>query len=82
MGAPPAPRPLPPTDAPQQTSKRRPEPNGDDAPHSPLASIGLNLQKVAWRRKIAGVVSPTVYRTYWVVGMVGIILASILDFGA
>jgi len=42
----------------------------------------LNLQKVAWRRKIAGVVSPTVYRTYWVVGMVGIILASILDFGA
>lgn len=47
-----------------------------------INNFGLNLQKLAWRRQQAGNVSPHVYRFYWVVGMILIVMASVCDFVA
>jgi len=44
-------------------------------------NLGVNLQKLAWSKKQAGG-AQTVYRSYWMLGMTCIILASVFDFSA
>jgi hypothetical protein len=44
--------------------------------------VGLNLQKLAWTKKQSNVIRGSVYRTYWLLGMAFIVLASIFDFVA
>ncbi|KAH9261369.1 hypothetical protein BASA81_000001 [Batrachochytrium salamandrivorans] len=45
-------------------------------------NFGLNLQKLAWTKKQSNVIRKSVYSTYWAVGMIFIIMASVLDFVA
>jgi hypothetical protein len=45
-------------------------------------NFGVNLQKLAWTKKQQGEVGQSVYRSYWLFGMVCIILASLFDFAA
>ena len=47
-----------------------------------LNNIGVNLQKLAWTKKQSNAIRGSVYRTYWLLGMVGIVLAAIFDFVA
>ncbi len=47
-----------------------------------INNIGVNLQKLAWTKKQNNSSSTTAYRTYWVLGMIGIVGASIFDFAA
>jgi hypothetical protein len=47
-----------------------------------LNNLGVNLQKLAWTKKQSNVIRGSVYRTYWLVGMICIVLASVFDFVA
>lgn len=46
-----------------------------------LNNLGVNFQKLAWTKKQMEF-SPSVYRSYWLLGIIGIIGASFLDFAA
>ena len=45
-------------------------------------NFGVNLQKLAWTKKQSNVIRGSVYRTYWLLGMMCIVLASIFDIVA
>jgi hypothetical protein len=45
-------------------------------------NLGVNMQKLAWTKKQLNQASGPVYRTIWLVGLLGVILASVFDFVA
>lgn len=45
-------------------------------------NLGVNLQKLAWTKKQTGSGPNSLYRTFWLLGMVGIVMASFCDFAA
>jgi hypothetical protein len=47
-----------------------------------LNNLGVNLQKLAWTKKQSSTISPSVYRTYWLLGMSAVVMASVFDFVA
>lgn len=47
-----------------------------------LNNLGVNLQKLAWTKKQSNMIRGSVYRTYWLFGMVCIVMASVFDFVA
>jgi hypothetical protein len=47
-----------------------------------LNNLGVNLQKLAWTKKQSNLIRGSVYRTYWLAGMVCIVMASVFDFVA
>lgn len=47
-----------------------------------LNNLGVNLQKLAWTRKQSNQIKQWNYRMVWIVGMIFVVLASVLDFVA
>jgi uncharacterized membrane protein len=45
-------------------------------------NLGVNLQKLAWTKKQTGTAPEGLYRSFWVLGMIGIVMASFFDFAA